>query len=352
MSAAPHLPWRQGRAAVGKRLRKPAAVLLSLTVCLLMALFASSMSGAVETPWRVVFALVSGSSNEVPPIVAQVLWDIRLPRVLFSAVAGAALAVTGVAMQALFRNPLAEPGLVGISSGGALGAVAAIVLTAGGFLVIATAAFAGSLAATFVAYLLGRRHPGMAGLLLAGIAVNAIAGSAIGLFTYAADDRQLRDLTFWSLGSLAGGTWATVAWLGPWTLALLSWLCLQWKALNALLLGEREAAHLGYALKPLRRRLMVVIALVIGPLVAVTGGIGFVGLVVPHLVRMALGAHHRHCLLVSAVGGALLLVLSDWLARIVVIPAELPIGLVTSLVGGPFFLWLLLRMRGPGAPQP
>ncbi|NYT23179.1 iron ABC transporter permease [Alcaligenaceae bacterium] len=316
---------------------------------LALALVAAAMSGAVDISWKILPALILGPADEAPPILRQVLLDIRLPRVLFSAVVGAALAVTGVAMQALFRNPLAEPGLVGISSGGALGAVIAIVLTAGSFAVIALAAFAGSLLATFLAYLLGRRHPGMAGLLLAGIAVNAIAGSGIGLLTYAADDRQLRDLTFWSLGSLAGGTWQVVAFLGPWTLALLVWLCLQWKALNALLLGEREAAHLGYALKPLRRRLMVVIALVVGPLVAVTGGIGFVGLVVPHLVRMVLGAHHRYCLLVSAVGGALLLVLADWLARVAVIPAELPIGLVTSLIGGPFFLWLLLRVRSAPA---
>lgn len=327
-------------------MRRSVLVLAGLGVALLIALLLAVTSGAVEIPWRMLPAIVSGRSEDAAPLLRQVFLEIRLPRVLFSAVVGAALAVTGVAMQALFRNPLAEPGLVGISSGGALGAVSAIVLTAGGFFVIATAAFAGSLLATFLAYLLGRRYPGVAGLLLAGIAVNAIAGSAIGLFTYAADDRQLRDLTFWSMGSLAGGNWEIVGWLGPWTLLWVTWLCRQWKALNALLLGEREAAHLGYALKPLRRRLMLVIALVVGPLVAVTGGIGFVGLVVPHLVRMALGAHHRYCLLASAVGGALLLVLADFLARVVVIPAELPIGLVTSLVGGPFFLWLLLTARG------
>ena len=343
-------PLRRGwRAFLGAQVTRPLVVLAGVTATLILALAASAMSGAVDIPWKILPAIVWGPSDDVPSMLRQVLLDIRLPRVLFSAVVGAALAVTGVAMQALFRNPLAEPGLVGITSGGALGAVTAIVLTAGSFVLIAIAAFIGSLLATFLAYLLGRRHPGMAGLLLAGIAVNAIAGSGIGLLTYAADDRQLRDLTFWSLGSVAGSTWQLVAFLGPWTLALLTWLCLQWKALNALLLGEREAAHLGYALKPLRRQLMVVIALVVGPLVAVTGGIGFVGLVVPHLVRMALGAHHRYCLLVSAVGGALLLVLADWLARVAVIPAELPIGLVTSLIGGPFFLWLLLRVRSTAA---
>lgn len=332
------------RERLGSRQARSRAVLLTLAVVLVLALAASGMSGAVEIPWPLLPALVLGS-EEVPDFLRQVLLEIRLPRVLFSAVVGAALAVTGVAMQALFRNPLAEPGLVGISSGAALGAVTAIVLTGGGFAVIASSAFLGSLGATFIAYLLGRRHPGVAGLLLAGIAVNAIAGSAIGLLTYVADDRQLRDLTFWSLGSLAGGDWQTIGLLGPWALGLLAWVCLQWKPLNALLLGEREAAHLGYALKPLRRKLVVVIALIIGPLVAVTGGIGFVGLVVPHLVRMALGADHRYCFPVSAVGGALLLVLADWAARIAVIPAELPIGLVTSLIGGPFFVWLLLRSR-------
>lgn len=337
--------WFGGWRMLSRRTRKSLLVLVGLSAALVAALLMAAMSGAVEIPWRLLPAILSGSTEDTPQILRQVFLEIRLPRVLFSAVVGASLAVTGVAMQALFRNPLAEPGLVGISSGGALGAVSAIVLTTGGFLVIAGAAFVGSLLATFLAYLLGRRYPGMAGLLLAGIAVNAIAGSAIGLFTYAADDRQLRDLTFWSMGSLAGVTWQITAWLAPWSVFWLAWLCMQWKGLNALLLGEREAAHLGYAIKPLRRKLMIVIALVIGPLVAVTGGIGFVGLVVPHLVRMVLGAHHRYMLLVSAVGGALLLVLADWLARIAVIPAELPIGLVTSLIGGPFFLWLLLTAR-------
>src|SRR3546814_3134027 len=170
-----------------------------------------------------------------------------------------------------------------------------------------------------------------------------MAGSGIGVMTYMANDNQLRDLTFWSMGSLAGATWGTLGAVGPWTLLLLAYLCTQWRAMNALLLGEREAAHLGFELVPVRRRLIVVTALVIGPLVAVTGGIGFVGLVVPHLVRMILGAHHRYLLPASVVAGALLLTLADWAARLVVTPAELPIGLVTRLVGGPFFFWLLTR---------
>lgn len=330
--------------------RLPArAVLWALSCLLAVVALAACASGAVSIPWDSVPRLLWGDVAPQETMLRNVLLDIRVPRVLFSALTGAALAVTGVTMQALFRNPLAEPGLVGISSGAALGAVCAIVLTTGGFAVIGSSAFLGSLAATFLAYAIGRRYRGVAGLLLAGIAINAMAGSVIGVLTYLASDSQLRDLTFWSMGSLAGASWHTLALTGPWTLLVLAYLCTQWRAMNALLLGEREAAHLGFELAPVRRRLIVATALVIGPLVAVTGGIGFVGLVVPHLVRMVLGAHHRFLLPASLLAGALLLTLADWVARLVVIPAELPIGLVTSLVGGPFFFWLLTRARSAPA---
>ena len=151
-------------------------------------------------------------------------------------------------MQALFRNPLAEPGLIGITAGGALGAVGAIVLTAGGFWITAPAAFAGSLLATLCAYAVGRRVPGVAGLLLAGVAITAVAFSLIGLLTFMANDAQLRDLTFWNMGSLARANWTLLAFLGPWVALLSAWMMTQWRAMNALLLGEREAQHLGYAL--------------------------------------------------------------------------------------------------------
>lgn len=327
----------------------PQPVLIFLVFCLALAALAASASGAVAIPWGSFPRLLWGELAPDDMLIHNVLLDIRLPRVLFSTIVGAALAATGVTMQALFRNPLAEPGLVGISSGAALGAVFAIVMTAGSFFIIGAAAFLGSLVATFLAYSIGRRYNGVAGLLLAGIAINTIAGSAIGVLTYLASDTQLRDLTFWSMGSLAGADWGTFLWLGPWTALLLAYLCSQWRVLNALLLGEREAAHLGFELTAVRRRLIVATALIIGPLVAVTGGIGFIGLVVPHLMRMVLGAHHRYLLPASVLTGALVLTLADWLARVVVSPAELPIGLVTSLVGGPFFFWLL--SRGRSAPN-
>jgi len=333
--------------ASAKRAPAPLA-LAALAAGLLLVALAASSSGAVQIPLRDIPALLWGQPAAGDALWRNVLIDIRLPRVLFAMVAGAALAISGAAMQALFRNPLAEPGLIGISAGGSLGAVAAIVLTSGGFWVLAPAAFAGSLLATFCAYALGRRVPGVAGLLLAGIAINAVAGAMIGLFTFVANDAQLRDLTFWTMGSLAGAKWSLLAFLGPWVLLMSGWLMRQWRVMNALLLGEREAQHLGYALKRVRAQLVLACALIVGPLVAATGGIGFVGLVVPHLVRMTLGANHRWLLPACVLGGALALTLADWLARVAVVPAELPIGLVTSLVGGPFFLWLLARGRRHG----
>ena len=278
--------------------------------------------------------------------VSRNVWlNIRLPRVVLGVITGAALAIAGAVMQALFRNPLAEPGLVGLSAGASLGAVVAIVLTSGGFLLIGGFAFLGSLAATMLAYLLGSRSPTNGGLLLAGIAINAIGFSAMGVIIVHANDAQLRDLTFWNMGSLAAANWSMLTWLTPWTFVAVTLLLLHWRALNAVLLGERETYHLGFDIKRLRWQLIGLIALIVGPIVAVTGGIGFVGLVVPHLVRLWLGADHRWVLPASTLGGALALTLADWISRVVLAPAELPIGIVTSLVGGPFFIWLLLRGR-------
>ncbi|MGS1009639.1 FecCD family ABC transporter permease [Achromobacter anxifer] len=314
----------------------------------MLAVVGATANGAVAIPLRELPSLLWGAPTPETALWRNVLIDIRLPRVLFALVAGAGLAVSGAAMQALFRNPLAEPGLIGISAGGALGAVAAIVLTSGGFWITAPAAFAGSLLATLCAYAVGRRVPGVAGLLLAGVAITAMAFSLIGLFTFVATDAQLRDLTFWNMGSLGGANWKVLSFLGPWVLLVSLWLMSQWRVMNALLLGEREAQHLGYTLKRVRARLVLASALIVGPLVAATGTIVFVGLVVPHLVRMTLGANHRWLLPATILAGGLALILADWLARTVVVPAELPIGLVTGLVGGPFFLWLLARGRRIG----
>ena len=332
-------------AAVRARRRAgPAAVLAALCILLLLLALGSAGSGALHIPRTQLLPVLWAVPTDDEALMWRgILLEVRLPRIALAIVVGGGLALAGAVMQALFRNPLAEPGLMGISLGGAMGAVAAIVLGAVGMAGIASAAFAGSLAATALVYRLGSRRPGMANLLLAGVAINALCASVVGFFTFQASDVQLRNLTFWNMGSLAGANWQMLAWLAPLVAVLSALLLREWRAMNALLLGEREAQHLGFDLKRLRRRLVVLTALLVGPLVAVTGTIGFVGLVVPHLVRLPLGADHRWLLPNCLVGGAIALTLADWLARLVVIPAELPIGIVTSLVGGPFLLWMLSR---------
>jgi iron complex transport system permease protein len=319
------------------------ALLLSGAMLVLLAVALIALrAGAVDMPWSDFFALLLGRPV-ADPLLQTVLFELRLPRVLFAIIVGGALALSGAVMQALFRNPLAEPTLIGISAGASLGAVTALMLGFGSLLVSGFAGFAGAIIATFSAYLIGRRYPGVAGLLLAGIAINAFALSLVSVLISFASDAQFRSFAFWSLGSLTHASWSTLVWLLPWSVLISLWLVARWRVLNALLLGEREALHLGFALNRVRRELIMAICLLVGPLIAVTGGIAFIGLVMPHILRRWLGADHRLLLPMSWMGGAVALLLADALARLVVVPAELPVGVVTSLVGGPFFLWLLLR---------
>lgn len=317
---------------------------LVLLIIMLLAL----KSGAVPMRWSELFSVV-GFGSDLDSFKRSVFLELRLPRVLFAAVAGGALALSGAVMQALFRNPLAEPGLVGISAGASLGVVLSLLLGFSSTLFTGLAGFAGAMLATLSAYGLGRRYPGVAGLLLAGIAINATMLSLVSLVTTFISESQFRSFGFWSLGSLARASWDHVGWLMPWALFCSVLLCSQWRVLNALLLGEREAHHLGFDIARARRNLILLIALLVGPLVAATGGIAFIGLVIPHILRRWIGADHRALLPLSWIAGAIALVLADWIARIVVIPAELPVGVITSLIGGPFFIALLLRTAKPTA---
>ncbi len=299
------------------------------------------------------------SGNGISARDKVVLLDIRLPRLVMGVMVGAGLAVAGAVMQGLFRNPLADPGIIGVGAGAGLGAVAAIVL--GGMLpgaltvllgqhLVPVAAFLGAWAATLLLYRVASRggRTSVATLLLAGIALAAMAGALTGVLTYLADDRQLRDLTFWGMGSLAGASWpklATGAALIVPALALAPQLA---RGLNALALGEAAAAHMGTDVERLKRHAVLVVAALAGASVALAGGIGFVGIVVPHLLRLAAGPDHRALLPNAALMGATLLVLADLIARLVVAPAELPIGIVTAVIGAPVFLWILLRRRGFG----
>jgi iron complex transport system permease protein len=278
-----------------------------------------------------------------------VLWEIRLPRALMAVVVGGGLAVAGAALQGVFRNPLAEPSVIGVSSGAAVGAVACIVSGASflGTRTVPAAAFVGALVATLAVYATARSYgrTEVVTLVLTGIAVTVIAGAITGVLTYSADDDQLRDIVFWTLGSLGGATWTTLAAVAPFIIVGSFLLPLLARPLNLMTLGDREAGHLGVAVERVRLAVIVLAALVTGAAVAVAGIVGFVGLVVPHIVRLAIGPDHRTLLPTSILGGAILVLLADLVARTVVVPEELPLGVVTALVGGPFFLWLIRRTR-------
>jgi iron complex transport system permease protein len=332
----------------------------------LLLLGAAMLAGLLLGPARVGPAGLAATLADwlglapLPPAHARdaaILGVVRAPRVLLAAVVGAGLGAAGAAMQGLFRNPLADPGLIGVSAGAALAAVAAIVLGGGalagalGLWLLPGAAFIGGLGATLAMARLGSVGgvTPVATLLLAGVAVNALAGALTGMLIFMADDRQVRDITFWTLGSLAGARWAQV----PVVLVLVglpaALLCLLARPLNALLLGEAEAFHLGTRVEAVKRIAVVLAAIAVAGGVAFTGLIGFVGLVVPHLVRLGFGADHRLVLPGAALLGAALLVLADLVARSLAAPAELPVGIVTALLGAPFFLWLLRRRAEAGA---
>ncbi|MYM56229.1 FecCD family ABC transporter permease [Thalassovita mangrovi] len=339
---------RQGRA---RQIR--ALLLLGLGLAALLSL---GWGAADDT--RVIGAILSGFGLEtgVPVRDTIIVWDIRMPRMLTGVVVGASLAVSGVLLQGLFRNPLADPGLVGVSAGAGFGAVMAIVL--GGLLPLAlqarlglslvpVAAFLGGWASTLVLYRIATRHgrTSVATMLLAGIALAALTGALTGLVVYYATDDQLRDLTFWGMGSLAGASWSKLLAAGPiMVLALLASPFLA-RGLNGLALGEAAAMHLGFDVQRVKNFAILSVAASVGAAVAITGGIGFVGIVVPHLLRLIQGPDHRSLLPNAALLGAIVLLLADLVSRVVIAPAELPIGIVTAMLGGPFFLWILLRNR-------
>jgi len=342
--------------------QQPGALCIGLlTLALLGAVMLALGSGAVAiSPGQVVAILLQPFGLQLPWDYelgqAAVLLQIRAPRVLMAILVGAALATSGAAMQGLFRNPLADPALIGVSAGAALAAVSVIVLGSSlsaslGIVAIdgavPLAAFCGSLAATLLVKRLATSEgrTDVATLLLAGIAIQAIAMAGTGLLTYLADDEQLRTLTFWTLGSLGGATWPALLFAAPLMLLAIIGIPLFARSLNAMLLGESEAGHLGFDTQRLKQLLILLVAAAVGAAVAVSGIIGFVGLVVPHLLRLVLGPDHHWLLPGSALLGATLLLLADLLARTLATPAELPIGIITALIGGPFFIWLLTSRR-------
>ncbi len=334
--------------------RRDAAVLAGLAVALLAACVAGAAIGAFDlSPGQVVGALTRRLSGSEPGpahlLNDQVLWEIRFPRVALAAIVGGSLGAAGATMQGTFANPLAEPGIIGVSSGAVLGAVAQIVVGTGplGSFSIPTAAFVGGLVTVAVVYLSARANgrTEVVTLILTGVALNALLGAVIGMFTYFSEDAELRSITFWTLGSVANATWAKVAVVFPFAIGGMLVATLYARRLDLLALGDRAARHLGVRIERLRVQMLVVTAVLTAAAVAVSGIILFVGLVVPHLVRMLLGPRHRTLVPASMLLGATLLVLADLLARTVAAPSEIPLGVLTSLLGSPVFLWQLRRTR-------
>ncbi|EGR1168333.1 TPA: iron ABC transporter permease [Vibrio parahaemolyticus] len=298
-----------------------------------------------------------GAHSELAPHIQLVINEIRLPRTILCMFIGAILAICGVVMQGLFRNPLAEPGIIGVSAGAALGGAFAIVVFAEfsqnhpqlmNLAALPLFAFLGGALTTVLVYWLGTNKFGTSVtiMLLAGVAISALSGAAIGFLNFSADDQMLRDLTLWSMGSLAGANWAGIGLAFVTLVVLLFWFHKKAMSLNALLLGESEARHLGVSVQKLKRQLILLSAVGVGVTVSICGAIGFIGLVIPHLGRMLAGPDHRTLLPISALLGALLLTCADMIARVLLAPAELPVGIVTALIGAPFFIYLLFQQRG------
>ena len=330
------------------RRRSPVWALTGLGGALLLLAILAANTGAMSLSLRTLMGLPLNDG------LWQVWLTVRLPRVLLAVVVGCALASSGAVMQGLFRNPLADPGLLGISSGAALAVALTIVMPFALPPLLALyshmiSAFVGSLAISLIVFTLSRfGHGGLSRLLLTGIAINALCGAAVGVLTYISDDQQLRQFSLWSMGSLGQAQWPTLAVASSLILPACIATFFMSRRLNILQLGEEDAHYLGVNVRRTQLQLLLLSALLVGAAVAVSGVIGFIGLVIPHLLRMRIGADHRWLLPGSAMAGACLLLLADTLARTLVAPAEMPVGLITSIIGGPYFLWLILR---PGVPR-
>ncbi|QSB14282.1 iron ABC transporter permease [Natronosporangium hydrolyticum] len=350
MTARPAPAAAAVRPASGRRGRY---LLLGLTITLLVAaVFAAGTGQVAVSPAEVVGSLLHRLGLGLGPVPSaphgeNALWQVRFPRVCLAILVGACLGCGGAVMQGIFGNPLAEPGVVGVSAGAAVGA--AIILVAGTTVVggVAAAAFVGGLVTTVAVYLLARSggRTEVVTLVLTGIAVNAVAGAALGLLMFLTDADGVRAIAFWNLGSLAAASWPNVLTVGICAVVGLAVAQAYTRRLDLLALGERPARHLGVDVERMRLVLIAVTALLTAAAVAFCGIIGFVGLVVPHLIRMVAGPGHRVLVPASALGGALVVVVGDLIARTAIPYQELPLGVLTALVGGPFFFWLLRRTR-------
>jgi iron complex transport system permease protein len=319
-----------------------AGVALLIAFALLAAMIASLAFGAYPLSITALF------SNQLDATAMNVLTQIRAPRIITACVAGAAFALAGAALQALFRNPLADPGLLGVPAAAALGAAISIVLFAGASasLVVWPAAIIGAGAAVVALIAFAQRSGSQAtaSLLLLGVAINAACGAALALITSLATETQLRTLAFWMLGSFSNLAWETIIVMFVCVVVAATMVFRDGNALSALALGERTARSLGVELKTLRIRVAIACALLVAVVTAFCGNVAFVGLAAPHLARMLVGARTQSMMLISMLIGALLCVIADIIARALAVPVELPVGAVTSIIGVPILVWLIIRL--------
>tara|TARA_B100000401_G_scaffold431198_1_gene366932 strand:- start:2380 stop:3405 length:1026 start_codon:yes stop_codon:yes gene_type:complete len=328
--------------------RAQSFILFFLFILLLLVLLISFSLGSYSFP---VLSILIGNTSAIETTIFS---EIRVPRVILAAIVGASLSVSGACLQGLFRNPLADPGLIGVSAGAALGASTIIVFGSSltstfifSTFLLPLSACLGSGLVILMLFLLTRGfgHQGVTYMLLVGIAVNAIASVGIGILTFVSSDSELRSLTFWTMGSFGGITWSLL--IPALIIIFISFLFLLpiLRNLDILQLGESEAKRLGVNVKSLKYRIIFASAASVGASVSLSGMIGFVGLVVPHLLRLLSGVNHTYVVIGSALLGSSLMVFADLLSRLLIQPAELPVGLITSAIGSPFFLWLIFRIN-------
>lgn len=336
-----------------------------LGILLLLVIIVATGTGAMQlSPLQVIAILLEQAGIHLPVAyteqMAAVLWIIRLPRVVLAVLIGAGLGIAGASLQGLFRNPLADPALIGVSAGASVTASVMIVLQPWLFTIHAgqsaglwqsyahnLVTFAGAILTVWIVFRIsvyGNRAI-VAVMLLGGIAINALCGAFTGLMTYVADNEQLRNITFWTLGSLGGASWQTVAAVLPFVLVPAVLLPRMAPALNVFALGEREAMHSGVKVNTLKTQLIIYSTMAVAAGVAVAGIIGFIGLVVPHMIRQLTGPDHRVLLPCAALAGAVLLSVADLLSRTIIAPAELPVGIITAIAGAPVFIWLILKEK-------
>lgn len=346
--------------------RAPGIQLSALGILLLLVIILATGTGALHiSPLQVIAILLQKAGirlpADCPEHLTAVLWTIRLPRVLLAVLIGGGLGIAGASLQGLFRNPLADPALIGVSSGASLTAALLIVLETKLYAVLQDMqvngllqsyarhllTFLGAILTVLLVFRLSVRggRTIVSVMLLSGIAINALCGAFTGLMTYLADNEQLRNITFWTLGSLGAASWQTVWGVLPFMLIPALMLPRLSQALNVFALGEREAMHSGVKVDKLKTQLIIYATMAVASGVAVAGVIGFIGLVVPHIIRQITGPDHRVLIPGAALGGAILLTLADLISRTILAPAELPVGIITAIAGAPVFIWLILKEK-------